>query len=91
MKSEYCLTRNGKKVAIVDNLESARLHIGSCSVDCIGGQWVQGKMVGSLVAYDVGENRWSVCRVSPQIAGKVRKATEKRHWEAFQAFLASQV
>lgn len=91
MKSEYCLTCNGKKMAIVDNLESARLHIGSHSVECVGGVWVQSKVVGSLVAYDIGGNRWSVCRVSRQVAGKVRKACEKRHVEAFNAFLASQV
>ena len=90
-KTEYCLTCNGKKLAIVASLDDARMYIGSNSIDVIDGQYIQSKVVGSLVAFDIAGNRWSVCRVSKSVAAIVEASRKRRHDKAFQAFLAQSV
>lgn len=78
-KTKYALTLNGKPWSLLDNLEEARHVIGSACVHVLSnGQYAEGQYVGALVSIDPTGDTWSVCRVTPQHAGKIAKQVRAR-------------
>jgi len=86
MKPYYALTMNGKAMAIVPSLSEAVMHIESCAIDIVDGQYVQGTIVGALLSIDIAGNHWSVKRVSAQSARMIKANRKRRHAKSLAEF-----
>lgn len=87
-KTHYALTRNRKPFAVVATLEDAKLNLGSAIVNIVDGDYVCGRFIGELIALDINGDIYSVRRVSPQHAGRIAAAANRRHNQAWFAHLA---
>lgn len=87
-KTCYAMTRNGKAYWIADSLDDAKLNIGSAIVNIVNGDYVCGRSIGQLIAVDINGDVYSVRRVTPQHAGRIAAAANRRHNQAWFTHLA---
>lgn len=85
-KPNYCLTKNRKKMAIVESLDELAMHIAGASVDIVNGEYREGEYLGTLLVRDSFGNIWSGCRVSNSVAALVEANRAKRHKRAFERY-----
>lgn len=84
----YAVTRNHKPFRVVANLAEAKDVLGSAIVNIVNGEYVCGQSVGQLIAVDINGDVYSVRRVTPQHAGRIAAAANRRHNQAWFAYLA---